>query len=254
MMAEGWSEWLSRPLPGTDAREDADLARALERALAGFDGIESARVVIVRPPSRGTLEEPALRRAAVQVKLSSEVPAVSSWTETVATFVSDAIPNLDSQGLTIVDSAGQILYSAGRAQAPQVRISSVGGTEQRPGGATWAWWGLLLAAAVGLVVTIVLLETQRQRGAQRPVESAGPLGFMESLSDTELRVIFSDERAQVVGAALSNLAPRARERLRRVLRVPPDVQLPPAPPPTEVLTAMAEAFRAKLEAMPGQRG
>lgn len=244
----GWSGLLSRPLPGTSAREDADLASSLERALVGFDGIESARVVIVRPSSEGTFAKPSPRRAAVQVTLAPDVPTTSSWTESVAMFTLQAVPDLDPQELTIVDSGGHVLYASGQAQAPTTRPSEAEATDEGPRPATSAWWWLLPALFGLAVVAVVLLGTRRRPGEQGLPEPEGPLAFLETLSDDELRIAFAGERAEVVGVALGQLSARGGERLRRVLRAPDQVQAPPAPPPTEVLTAMAGAFRGKLQA------
>jgi len=243
----GWSGLLSRPLPGTSAREDADLASSLERALAGFDGIDRARVVIVRPSSEGTLGKPSPRRAAVQVTLSPDVPVTTSWTESVATFALQAIPDLDPQELTMVDSGGHVLYATGQAQAHAVPPSEAEATEEgaRPVIAAW-WW--LLPALLGLVAAVVvLLRTRRGPAEPASPEPEGPLGFLEALSDDELRTAFAGERAEVVGVALGRLSARGKDRLRRVLRVPDHVQTPPGPPATEVLAAIAGALRDKLE-------
>ncbi len=242
----GWSRILSRPLPGTLGREDADLADALERALAGFDGIESARVVIVRPPT-AAFQEPAPRRAAVQVALSPEVPRLNSWTETVVAFILQAIPDLDPQELTIVDSAGHSLYAAGQAQAPQVQPSGEAAEDEAAaGGSSAAWWWLLVVALGGLAAIAAILERQRRRAEAAPVAEPGPLSFLESLSNEELRTAFGGERAEVVGAALSQLSPRAGSRLRRALSVPAHVQAPRNAPSAEVLRALGEALRAKV--------
>jgi len=245
----GWSALLSRPLPGTPARTDADLASSLERALAGFDGIESARVVIVRPSSEGTFGNAPARRTAVQVTLAPDVPATSSWTESVATFTLQAIPDLDPQELTIVDSGGHVLYTSGQATAPTPRPSEAEATEEGPRRAASGWWWLL-AVLIGLgAATAALLATRRRPAEHEPPEPHGPLAFLEALSDDELRIAFGGERAEVVGVVLGQLSARGGARLRRVLRVPDEVQAPPGPLSTEVLGAMAEGFRGKLQAM-----
>lgn len=240
----GWARILSRPLPGTLGREDADLADSLERALAGFDGIESARVVIVRPPT-AAFQEPAPRRAAVQVALSPEVPRLPSWTETVVAFILQAIPDLDPQELTIVDSAGHRLYAAGQAQAPQVQPSGEAAEDEATGGSSAAWWWLLVVALGGLAAIAAILQRQRRRAQAAAVAEPGPLSFLESLSNEELRTAFGGERAEVVGAALSQLPPRAAARLRRAVSVPAHVQAPRNAPSAEVLRAMGEALGAK---------
>lgn len=242
-----WSGILSRPLPGTLARDDADLASALERALAGFDGVNSARVVIARPPAKTSLQEPAPRRAAVQVTLSPEVPCTTSWTETLAAFILQAIPELDPAQLTVVDSAGHALYAGGRARAPQAQPLTGAPDDEPPASATSAWWWLLAVALVGLGVTAALLTGRSRRAQRAPAAEAGPLSFLRDLSSHELRLAFAGERTEVIAAALSALSPPARERLRRVLAVPAHVQALQAALSPQVLTAMAQALREKLE-------
>lgn len=239
----GWARILSRPLPGTLGREDADLGDSLERALAGFDGIESARVVIVRPPT-AAFEQAAARHAAVQVALSPEVPRVSSWTESVVGFILQAIPDLDPNELMIVDTAGHKLYAAGQAQAPQVQPSGEA-AEDEAASSTSAWWWLVVVALVGLAAIAAMLERQRRRVQPAAVAEPGPLSFLESLSNEELRIAFAGERAEVVGGALSQLSPRAAARLRRALSVPAHVQAPRDAPSAEVLRALGEALGAK---------
>jgi len=93
----------------------------------------------------------------------------------------------------------------------------------------------------------LLLGTRGGRRLRAPTPPGGPLGFLESLSDPELRLCFAGERAPVVAAALGQLPVRAQRRLRRALALPAELKSPAPAPPPELLDAMARALRAKLE-------
>ena len=230
---------LSRPLPGTLARDDYDLARSLEEALVGFQGIEAARVVLTRTET----DETAPRyQAAVQLALGENVRPQREWLNAVADFIAQAVPGSDRTALTMVEAAGRTLYSGGTPRlldspTPPTKVTSA----EPP-----SPWLLPGAAAVGLLAAAAAVLMRRGAGRTRAAEAAsGPLAFMGALSGRELAMALGGERPAVVAAVLAELPEGARRRAVRAL----GRSRPPGPasrPSGEVLAAVGVALRRKL--------
>lgn len=235
---------LARPLPGTVAREDDDIARSAESALISFADITSAHVVISSSDGANS----ASRCAAVQIKLTPSATATRAWVATAALFVTQTIPHLDPGQLTIITDAGVLLYTRGR---PAITLS-----ENPPPQAlasptpltTVPWWAMLAALALGCIVTLALAIMRRAPRAnptERPAPS-GPFAFLHEATSEELAVALGGEREAVVAAVLAQLPGKVAARARKA------IGLSAAPPTdalvaTEALTAMAAALREKLD-------
>jgi len=236
---------LSRPLPGTRAREDDDSARALERALTGFDRIEAAQVVIGREsPDTSSSADP--RHAAVRLTLTKPLRLTADWTEGIAAFITEALPGLPPQHITIVETTGRVLYAHGRAMPPKPPASPP--PQDASAGPTGR--SLVLLACVGLVgaalaAALVLVGWRRIKGREPPAP-AGPFGFVTDLTDDELTDLLAGERPEVVAAVVGQLAPRQARRVRERAAQPHALQEPETPPGPEVVNALAEAMRRKL--------
>lgn len=232
---------LSRPLPGTLAREQYDLSRSLEQALVGFSGVKEAHVLITQES-----EHPSgSRRAAVQLKLTDGFSPTTPWVGAIADFVRQSVPRLASGDLTIVDASGQTLYSAGVVHVPPpLAVSPARPPLTHP-------WLIGAAGALSLVlIWLVLRRGSTPRSAPpEPREPApsGPFGFLAGLSDEELATALRGERAAVVSAVLSRLPREVAARASRTLGATLPVGGTPEVAP-EVLVALAEALRRKLAA------
>ncbi len=235
---------LARPLPGTLAREDDDLAQSAESALVGFADIASAHVVISRPDGA----DAAGRCAAVQIVLTPSATTTRAWVETVALFITQTVPHLAPEQLTIITDAGVLLYAHGR---PAITLS-----ENPPPQAlasptpltTVPWWTMLAALALGCIVTLALAtmrRTPRANPTAKPAPS-GPFTFLYEATNEELAVALGGEREAVVAAVLVQLPRRVAARARKAigLSAPPPTDMLV---PTEALTSMAAAMREKLD-------
>lgn len=239
----GLAEMLSGPLPGTAARADEDVARAVENALLGFEEVVGARVIVTGHPA-GPPDD--ARRAAVQLSLAADAPS-RSWIETVADFILQALPGVPETSLTIVDTTGTALYVRGEPLASaSVTVAhdpltpSAGVSEERT-----AWLFVAAIAGAALVAAVVLVRRRNGADADLPPETPAPFSFISDLTDDDLRLLLQGERAAVV-AAIIELAPAdAGERLRRCY----DAQELPAlrrPPSNELAATLERGLRAKL--------
>ena len=235
---------LARPLPGTLAREDDDIARSAENALVGFADIASAHVVISRPDGTTT----ARRCAAAQIALTPSATTTRVWVETVALFVTQTVPHLDPEQLTIITDAGVLLYAHGRpaitlAEAPPPQALATPSPLT-----TVPWWAMVAALALGCIVTLALATMRRPprtTPSAEPVPS-GPFAFLHEATDEELAVALGGEREAVVAAVLAQLPGKVAARARKAIGLsgsPPQDMLVP----TDALTAMAAAMREKLD-------
>lgn len=236
----GLGEMLARPLPGTIAREDADDAASLARALAGFDLIEAAQVIVSRPPDDPS---PLSRHAALQLRLVQPPPG-PEWASAVAAFTLRSLPGLDPLRLEIVDTSGTLLYSQGRphwsrppadpaprSQAPASRLSPA-----------------VLAAAGALGLAAMLGIALRRRPLvqeESPAPPAGPLDFVADLSDDDLLRLVRGERIELIAAVAALVPAEQAQRLREIASVGE------LPPPRTMLsdataTLLAAALRGKL--------
>ncbi len=234
---------LARPLPGTVAREDDDVALTAENALIGFADIASAHVVI----SRSDDTTSAHRCAAVQIALTPTATPTRAWVETVALFVTQTVPHLAPEQLTIITDAGVLLYAHGRpaithaADPPPQALATPAPLTTVP------WWAMLAALALGCIVTLALAIVRRSPRTSPPAKPApsGPFAFLHEATSEELAVALDGERAAVVAAVLAQLPDKVATRARKALGLATagatDLLVP-----AEALTAMAAAIRDKL--------
>lgn len=235
-LTSGPQSILSRPLPGTLARDEYDLARSLEQALVGFEGVTGARALITRDADQPS----SPRRAAVQLALADAFAPGAEWTGAVADFILQAVPELAPTELTIVDATGRTLYSAGVVRAaPPPPVAAAAPVPVGP-------WAVLLAGVLGLMAVAVALLRRREK-RQEPIAPAptGPFGFVQDLTDQELAVALGGERPAVVAAVLGRLPRETAGRAARALGVTPPASGAPEAS-AEVLAAVAEAMRRKL--------
>ncbi|MGD9498215.1 MAG: hypothetical protein AB7Y46_18085, partial [Armatimonadota bacterium] len=241
----GLTELLSRPLPGTPERADADIARALERALGGFLGVDGASVIV----SRAGGESRAARHAAVQLQLSEGCRPTATWIEGIAAFIHQALPDLDPAQLTVVDTTGRPLYAHGgpcvTASLPAGRVPS--DAAPIPARNSAALSALLLVAAFGAAAAVAILliaARRRARAAQPPRVEPGPFSFLEALEDAQLRRALAGERLEVLAVVVAGLTPAQAARVRELTAVRGQGRVEAVD--AEVIHAVAEALRAKL--------
>jgi len=239
----GFTDLLSRPLPGTPERADADAARALEAALADFSGVTAAHVIITRATDADALA--ARRRAAVHLTVVDEHTPTPAWVEGIAAFVTEAVPDLAPEHLTIVAADGTVFYARGSA-APAVSPPA-----GRTGGALVGWAAAPVAAALGgcALVVAAVLAIGRRREPPRALADAerepGPFAFLTELSDEELRLVLADERPEVLGLVAGAVEQAQADRVRAAAaRDVPSVS--PEAADAEVVAALAAALRGKL--------
>ncbi len=239
----GLSDLLSGPLPGTQAREDADLSARLERALLGFDGVEAVSVIVARPSDAPD----APPHVAVQLKLVAEFTPTPAWLNTVRVFSLRTIPHLDPSSLTIVDSRGQTLSEAGESRLPPMVAPEVGVVDE-----TFRFdpWWLLAAAGAGFVLVIggvaVQRSLRRNHGSDSEVEAAGPLDFLREAPEERVASVLAGERPEVIAAVIA-LAPSATaRRLARRYEVPADLPHLSEPPDPALVAALARTLRERL--------
>jgi len=238
----GFTDLLSRPLPGTPERADADAARALEDALADFTGVTAAHVIITRAGVTS-----ASRRAAVHLTLADDHPPTPAWVEGIAAFATQAVPELAPEHMTIVAADGAVLYAGGSAV-----LAAPPRPARRAGRVLAGRAAALVAAALGgcaLVVAAVLAVGRRRErrpagaGAER---EPGPFAFVTELSDEELGRVLADERPEVLALVAGAVEQAQADRVRVVAAEcdVPSVSVEAAD--AEVLAAVAAALRGKL--------
>lgn len=238
----GFSDLLSRPLPGTPERADADAARALDEALTAFTGVTAATVIV----TRATDTPSADRRAAVQLTLADDCAPTPAWVEGIASFATQALPHLAPDQLTIVTADGAVLYARGSAvvvPAPEPGRRARGALAGRPG-------TLLAAAAAGcaLVVAAVLVIGRRREPRPAIAEAQpepGPFAFIAEVSDDELRRALAGERPEVLGLVARAVDEAQAERVRASADGEAASLATGAAEP-EVVAAVAAALRRKL--------
>ncbi len=239
----GFAQLLSRPLPGTPERADADAARALEDALTGFTAVINARVIVTRAPD-ADVASPS-RRAAIQLTLADHCTLTPAWVAGVASFATQALPSLAPDQLTIVTADGAVLYAHGSPAIALEPEPREGGGSVPPGRA-----GMLpaaAAAACALVVVLLVIGRWRQGAPDiaEPEPEEGPFAFLERLSDDDLRHLLMDERPEVVGLVAHAVADEQAGRVRNVLGAEPVAPVAAVAEP-EVVAAVAAALRRKL--------
>lgn len=237
----GLGSLLSRPLPGSEARADADAAAALEEALTGFEGIDACRVILSRESSPSSHPP---RRAAVQVTLTEDFEPTLPWLDGIVSFAQQAVPGLDARQLTIVDSTGRTLYAGGDFVALATPAPPPPEEDVAPGLDP----GLLIAAgllACSLVVLLVALRSRPSPADESP-SPPGPFAFVASLDNDELEALLADERSEVAAVVARHCPEEDRRRVRRAagLAEQPEGQRRDADP--EAVSALAEALHRKL--------
>ncbi|MGC9320450.1 MAG: hypothetical protein ACP5KN_20620 [Armatimonadota bacterium] len=241
----GLGEILGRPLPGTPAREDEDAARHLERALAAFEGVQSAHVIISRSPSSEA--NARVRRAAVQLGLTPEHRPSHRWVDGLSAFILAAVPHLQARELTIVDATGRTLFARGSPARFMTAPASPApdSTQPSPPAGLSPWTIVAVALVCAGAVAVVLLRGVRLRPPQEPQPTASEFAFLTSLSDDGLRTALRGERPEVVAMVLKQVGPRDAQRMRGVLELP-SMTAPAAEPDPEVVSAVAEALHRKV--------
>lgn len=239
----GLSDLLSGPLPGTQAREDADLSARLEHALLGFDGVEAVRVIVARPSDAPD----APPHVAVQLKLVAEFAPTPSWLDTVRLFSLRTIPHLDASSLTIVDSRGQMLSEAGESHLPPIVAPEMGVVDET---FHFSPWWLLAAAGVGFVLVIGGVALHRSlrgdREADAEAEAAGPLDFLREAPEERVARELAGERPEVIAAVIALAPVEMARRLAHRYDLPADLPDLSEPPDPALVTALARALRERL--------
>ncbi|MFW6437601.1 MAG: hypothetical protein ACOCZ7_01195 [Armatimonadota bacterium] len=232
---------LSAPMPGTRAREQAELSATLEHALSSFDGVEAVRVII-SPSSESAADSP---NAAVQMTLSEGFTPNPGWLRAICALCIRTIPLLDRQRLTVVESSGRILYDSGETLLTAPTAAPVVD-------ATFAFepWWLSAAAAVGFLVVIAGVMTHRAlRKVPEPVAEPrgdGPLDFLARVPDDRIISALSRERPEVIAAVLT-LAPEAvARRLRQHEELSVRSAVAISRPGQPMIAALAAALRERL--------
>ncbi|MGI5818241.1 MAG: hypothetical protein ACOX9R_09095 [Armatimonadota bacterium] len=241
--AGGLGGLLSAPLPGTRARDDAQLAASLERALVGFDGVERATVIISRSPEAVA----SSLHVALQLTLAPDFAPTPAWVETLCGFVLRIIPHLDRGGLTIVESTGRTLYDAGDTRLPPAPTPAIGVIDETFHFEPWWLW-----AAAGAGFTLVIAGAAVQRFARRDpapeavVATPGPLDFLEAVPVEHVAGVLADERREVVGAVLALAPEPVAAALRDQMAERPGVPIAPEHPDPRMTAALATALRGRL--------
>lgn len=242
----GLADLLCRPLPGTLERADADAARSLGTALADFDGIAAAHVIITRAPVDDDAAPPP-RRAALQLALRDGFVPTGAWTEGLAAFVLRAVPDLAPADLTIVDAAATVLYEAGQTRVTPPTPGPAAPEHRRAAIVTAAQW-LPAAAILGcaLVMAVLVIGRRRPRRESAPEPAPGPLSFLQDLSDEDLRRLLAGERPELVALVAAQVGPTTAARVRESAGLPGGMDEAVGRVDPEVLCAVARALHGKL--------
>ncbi|GEM_PF-4133844 len=237
------SGFLSTPLPGTQARADADAASRLEQALRGFDGVVEAHVLLARPSA----DPSASPDVAAQLRLRPEFRPTDAWLETVRIFSLRTVPSLRPDRLTIVTSDGRILFEAGEALLPTVSTPRTPVLDE-----TFRFepWWLFAAAAIGFVLVscgLLLHRLMNHESARAQTDAAeGPLEFLRDVPDETIAHALARERPEMISAMLALAPAEVAERLRRREDLPGQLPAPAGPLDEATVTALADALRRRL--------
>ncbi len=244
----GLSGLLHAPLPGTRARADADLAARLQKVLTGFDGVQSANVIVARPPD----SPEASPHVAVQLRLTDGFEPTGSWIRTLRTLSLRAMPHVNPLDLTIVESTGRTLLESGEAlatappdPAPPSRERTVDRTF-----VLQPWW-IYAATLLGFLAVIagVLVSTLRRKDAAEELldEPAGPLDFLTAHPVDSIATSLCDERPTVIAAILALAPDDLASRLERHAALPDDLPHLSEPPASEMAEPLAQVLRRRLQ-------
>ncbi|MFP4248428.1 MAG: hypothetical protein ACLFU7_02150 [Armatimonadota bacterium] len=242
--AQGLGGLLSTPMPGTQARESAELADRLEHTLSGFAGVDSV-TAIVSPESDDGGVSP---QVGVGLTLDDDFAPTPDWLEAVCVLSLRTIPDLAPDSLTIVDSSGRILHDEGVSHLPEIAPPPDTGVIDE----TFLFqpWWLWAAAGVGFVLVIAGVAAQlplrRDTQADDAAREPGPLDFLDGVPEGELVRVLAAEREEIVRAVFA-LAPEAVvERLRRDEALVCEARSASTPPDSRMVAALAAALRARL--------
>jgi len=198
-----------------------------------MDGIEKARVALNQPAPALYADEKASASAAICLWFKEGARPSQALIEGIAVFATRAVPSLSITNVSIVDSAGRMLFERGKAVPEGLRVAgaSVTAGQQPPKADGQPWSGrpvvaalLLCLVAFGTALTAIVLRRSRRPQAAvpgRPAERAdGPMVQGPPLSGIGVDAMVSTlarERPQVVAFALSRMgADEAREVLARM--------------------------------------
>lgn len=237
------SDLLSAPLPGTQARADADLAARLQQTLLGFDGVNDARVLVTRVSP----EPDAPSGVVVQLKLDPQFRPTPAWLDTLCIFSLRIIPDLDPDRLTIAASDGRTLLEAGESRLPEISTPRTPVLDEtfRSG----PWW-LLAAAGAGFVLVSCGLLLHRlvrgEAGRQEARAADGPLEFLRDLPEERVARVLSQERPEVVAAVMALAPAGLAERLAARCELPAQLPRLAGPLGRPMVNALADALRRRL--------
>lgn len=104
----------------TNFLQNVKLVRALEgeltRSIEAFDNVEKARVHLVIPQKEIFSKDRLSPKASIMLKLKRRNSLNKNETESIASLVGSAVPNLELSNITIIDSQGKALKLAGKEE------------------------------------------------------------------------------------------------------------------------------------------
>ena len=105
----------------TNFLQNIKLVRALEgelkRSIEAFDTVEKARLHLVIPQKEIFSKDKLSPKASIMLTLKRRSSLSKHETESIASLVGSAIPNLELNNITIIDSQGNALKLAGKEEA-----------------------------------------------------------------------------------------------------------------------------------------
>jgi flagellar M-ring protein FliF len=183
----------------SDFRQKVDLQRAVEgelsRTLTAMDTIETANVRLVLPEDSLFTEQQEAATASVLIRPRRQMDA--GQIESVTLLVSSAVEGLEPDGVTVADTAGNVLHAPGDG--------TTGGVTDRQQRRTREFEQALSADLAGLL--------RRATGADASVVVRATLDFDEAETQTEtyddegvaLREQTSEERYEGTGPVAGGL-------------------------------------------------
>lgn len=119
----------------SDFIQQANYLRAvqgeLQRTIAQIDGVESARVMIVKPESRLLVDPQKKTTASVFVKLRSSGSLDAQAVNAIRFLVANSVEGLKANQVSVVDSAGSVLSEVGEEGSLNSMSSSQFAARQR---------------------------------------------------------------------------------------------------------------------------
>lgn len=253
---------LSLPLPGTRRRDEVELGQRLETALAGFDDVAEAQVVVADSLSPSANSSDSLRLS-LQLRLSSSAAPAAAWTENLVTFVLHTVPGLQPADLLIADSSGRLLFAHGQVVPPAAATLPPSAADNSPPaviGLALPGWQVIMFAGGCLVIILALYILLRRRPAatepseelsltlteQSPTQAA--LQFLERLNSHQIVNLLEGERPEVADLATHYLADEDMVRqVRQELGLPVGgLAASQRPVRDDILASLAAALHTKL--------